>query len=335
MRRTIVKLTVNIVVLLFALFGILSAWLIATYLRETGDAARDAPSTGAFVVTERGRLFTHAEGPAAGRPVIFVHGTAAWSGFWRGTITRIGVAGYRAIAIDLPPFGFSERDRAGRYARQDQAMRLIALVEAMAPARPIIVGHSFGAGPVLEAVMMRPNLFGGLVLVAGALGLPEDGEVPAVDDGIASSLIGQPFIANLAIAASATNPWLTRYLLSTMIHRKEAATSEVADVLRQPQRLAGTTQAYAQWLPVLFRPERRALSGSPANLRTLPVPTAVIWGREDTLTPLPQGERIAALIPGATLDVMDGVGHIPHLEAPASFERLLLQRLEGMARSGG
>jgi pimeloyl-ACP methyl ester carboxylesterase len=335
MRRTILRLTANMVVLLFALFGIVSAWLIATYLRETGDAARDAPPTGAFVATERGRIFTQAEGPAPAQPVIFVHGTAAWSGFWRGTITRIGEAGYRAIAIDLPPFGFSERDPAGGYGRQDQATRLIALVEAMAPARPIIVGHSFGAGPVIEAVMKRPDLFAGLVIVAGALGLPEEGRPPARDDGIATALISQPFIANLAIAASATNPWLTRYLLSTMIHRKEAATPEVADVLRRPQRLAGTTQAYAQWLPVLFRPERTALSGTPANLRALPVPTAVIWGREDTLTPLPQGERVASLIPGATLDVLDGVGHIPHLEAPASFERLLLQRLEGMARPGG
>jgi pimeloyl-ACP methyl ester carboxylesterase len=62
------------------------------------------------------------------------------------------------------------------------------------------------------------------------------------------------------------------------------------------------------------------------------VPTLVIWGDRDTTTPLAQGQRLAQLIAGAELAVMPGVGHMPQIEDPARFNRLLLAFLQKAPR---
>lgn len=56
----------------------------------------------------------------------------------------------------------------------------------------------------------------------------------------------------------------------------------------------------------------------------------VIWGETDTLTPLPQGRAIAALLPNATLQVLPDTGHIPAIENPTGFDEALLEFLNGL-----
>ena len=72
--------------------------------------------------TRSGGVFVQEKGPADGIPVVLFHGTAAWSELWRRTSDALAAAGFRVIALDLPPFGFS--DRPGSYTRQDQAARI-------------------------------------------------------------------------------------------------------------------------------------------------------------------------------------------------------------------
>ncbi len=131
-------------------------------------------------------------------------------------------------------------------------------------------------------------------------------------------------------AAVVTNPLAMRPLLATMLHRKDAADASQAEILLHPMTRRGTTEAYAQWLPYLLLPERRALTATAAGVAAIQVPTALIWGEKDTVTPPDQGRRLRDLIPGSTLEIINGVGHIPHIEAPAEFGGLLKRRLAAM-----
>ena len=74
-------------------------------------------------------------------------------------------------------------------------------------------------------------------------------------------------------------------------------------------------------------PPANALSTRPKNFRALALPVEVIWGANDTATPLAQGERIVALVPGARMTVLPDIGHIPHIENPAAFDAALLAAL--------
>jgi pimeloyl-ACP methyl ester carboxylesterase len=57
-----------------------------------------------------------------------VHGTGAWSEIWRETMRRLAERGYRAMAADMPPFGFSERPSSRDYTTATQGRRLAALL---------------------------------------------------------------------------------------------------------------------------------------------------------------------------------------------------------------
>jgi len=73
------------------------------------------------------------------------------------------------------------------------------------------------------------------------------------------------------------------------------------------------------WLPQLFETPLDAVSTRPESWRALDLPVAVIWGKEDTVTPPEQAEELAELVPGAGITMLDGVGHIPQIEALRDF----------------
>ncbi len=71
----------------------------------------------------------------------------------------------------------------------------------------------------------------------------------------------------------------------------------------------------------------------PAKWRAFQLSVALIWGDQDSVTPLAQDEEFAALIPGATLTVLKDVGQIPHLEAPDQFSEALQKALSTITRA--
>ena len=109
--RRIIKLIGGLVaalVLIIALF-----WIRAGFVEsETREEA--APSTGRFVQAGDVELYIQEMGPADGPAILFIHGTAAWSEFWRETMTQLADAGFHCVAIDIPPFGFSQRPASSR-----------------------------------------------------------------------------------------------------------------------------------------------------------------------------------------------------------------------------
>ena len=317
MLRAIVALFLFILVLRLILRG-LADW------REAGATPPQGVSTFA---TPTGAVAAHVTGPADGPPILLVHGTAAWSGFWQEVADHLATRGWRVVAIDLPPFGWSERDPQSRYDRVAQAERLAAVVQALGkPAA--VVGHSFGAGPATELVLRHPDQLRGLVLVDAALGELD----PAAESGVAKAMRRTP-IAELVTAASVTNPNALEPLLRSMIARKEQAHRWVP-VLRTPMMREGTTSAYAAWLPNLFAKQDGALSRRTAELRKVRVPVALIWGGADTVTPLDQGKHIAGLTRARSLKVLPGVGYIPHIEDPEGFRRSLDQALASLPGEG-
>jgi pimeloyl-ACP methyl ester carboxylesterase len=58
-----------------------------------------------------------------------------------------------------------------------------------------------------------------------------------------------------------------------------------------------------------------------ADLASINVPTLVVWGNRDTLFPLAHAQHLAREIPSVTLEVLEGVGHCPHIESPARLAR--------------
>lgn len=116
-------------------------------------------------------MYVQDSGPPSGPVVLLVHGTGAWSEIGRRTLDTLAAAGYHAVAVDMPPFGYSERPASADYGDAAQARRILGVVTALGLERMTLVGHSFGARPAMEAYFLDRDRFSGLVLVDAALGL--------------------------------------------------------------------------------------------------------------------------------------------------------------------
>lgn len=317
----VARLLLAVLVVLALTLG-LFRWMAAQ--REVVQFGQNLPSDGLMVQTRAGRFFL-LEAGKPGRPqVLFAHGTAAWSGLWRPTLKAVAAVDYHAVAFDMPPFGWSQYPARPDYSRGVQALRLIALLEALGT-KPIVVAHSVGAGPVAEAVMLRPDLVSGLVVVDGAIALnshetPKSLPLPLRHAGL----------RELVASGTISNPYLTGWFLKQFIALDEAATPERVALLQEPMQRAGYTRAVSQWLPELLVPPVDALSTRPEAWQNMTVPLALIWGTADDVTPPEQAREIAALSRRAKLFMIKDVGHIPQIEAPEAFEKVLIEALQSL-----
>jgi pimeloyl-ACP methyl ester carboxylesterase len=302
---------------LLAVVVVLGFRLAAT-AREHGVRADLAPPTGRLIPTNSGGVFVQQKGPADGVPVVLFHGTAAWSELWRRTIDTLAAAGFNVIALDLPPFGFS--DRPGGYTRHEQAARVSDVLKQLRIGPAIIVGHSFGAGAATELAMRYPERARGLVLVDAALGLTE----PPSD---APGLLAPKWVREILVSLTITNPLATKTLLRSLIARKERALPEYVEILQRPTVLRDSTPDIADWLHYFAGSDRTALSADRGAYARMKVPTAIIWGDRDSVTPIEQARDLGTLLPQSTLTLLPELGHIPQIEDPDMFNPALLKIL--------
>ena len=329
--RWCVRAVVAVVLIAFLL---LSWFRWQAHRREILDARTSAPASGQFVEAGGLRIFVQQLGPADGPAVLFVHGTGAWSETWRESMQATADAGFHAIALDLPPFGFSQRPAGAHYSRPEQAGRILGVLDALHVRKAILVGHSFGAGATMEAVFIDPARIQGVVLVDGALGLK--GQTDADDSGspVVRGLLAATPLRNALVATFLTNPGYTEKLLQKFVDNPAAATPAKVRIYQQPLALEGSTVAIGDWLPVLVLPDRGSKSDRREAYRTLQVPVRLIWGAKDRITPLDQGVDLAQLLPRARLVSIEGIGHIPQIEDSRRFSQALVGQLDDLRASG-
>ncbi|MBX9651219.1 MAG: alpha/beta hydrolase [Xanthobacteraceae bacterium] len=309
----------GLLALLLLIVLVIVAFRLAASIRETRTRAELAPPTGHLVPTRSGSVFVQEKGPIDGIPVVLFHGTAAWSELWRHTSDAAAAAGYHVIALDLPPFGFS--DRPGGYTRADQAARINDVLGALKAAPAIIVGHSFGAGAATELAMRYPERARGLVLVDAALGL-----TAAPSD--APWAIQPKWIREILVSLTITNPAATKTLLEMLIAKKERALPEFVAILQRPIAQRDSTSDIADWLYYFLGADRAAVSADRSAYARLKTPVAILWGDKDSITPVEQALDLRTLLPPPTsLNLLPGLGHIPQIEDPDAFNDALLKAL--------
>ena len=318
----------SLVVLLCA--AVLSFLAFITRMRETAPRATSAPPSGRFVRAGDAEVYLQEAGPATGSPILLIHGTGAWSELWRETMTYLAGEGYRAIAIDVPPFGYSEKlVGADTFRRELQARRLAGVLDALELKKATVLAHSVGSRPAVELALAAPDRIRALILVDPALGFAPQraGEPPRFEQNdppaLQRAFFAAPPVRDALLGATASNPLLTRRVFEGFVSRREAVTDERVAVLQRPLAVERTTRAYGDWFENLMTSADSSLSSDFSRFRTYTMPVLLIWGDTDTVTPLWQGEDLRALIPGSRLEIVRGAGHIPHLEDPAAFQRAL------------
>ena len=308
--------------------GILFAFSVFALVRERDAGKTAAPDTGTFISAGDVELFVQTAGDKKNPPIMLVHGMAAWSETWRPVMEMLAERGWYVLAVDMPPFGFSERPEGGDFWRTAQAHRLNALLDTLAIQKITIVGHSYGSRSVLETAMRYPERVQALVLVDPALS--------GIYSTTTTSSGATTFLVNAVlrypiIASTMTNPFLSRFLLAKFIHDPADASDEILNVYRRPATLRASTEDLGAWLRGFMTGKDMGLSSDRENYSSLKK-VALIWGEEDTTTPLAQGEQLQKMIPKSTLVVIPNVGHIPQIEDTPAFNKALLKALASVSQ---
>jgi len=291
------------------------AWYrIAAADREVLSRSLACPLSGHFVRAGDVDMFVQQDGPPAGPPVLLVHGAGAWSEIWRGTMDTLISRGFHVVAVDVPPFGFSERPANADYGDEAQGRRILAVAEALHLTGVTLVGHSFGARPAMEAYFLDSLRFSRIVLVDAALGL--DDQVVQSQRIALRTLLAIAPLRNALVAATLTNPSLTDRFLRKFVSDPAVVTSERVAMLRRPFGVEHTTAAVGAWLRPFMLTHERSLASLRPLYEDIGVPMLILWGDSDQITPIAQGRDLAKLIPRAKFVELSGVGHFPPIEAP-------------------
>jgi len=159
-----------------ALLTILGFWLIVTaaslgYNAVTNGTA--APPPGLKFVQAGDINTRYNSWGTSGTPVVLVHGAVESVDTW-SRLVPVLATDHRVYAYDITGYGYSERKAP--YTIEHLANQLLGFLDAMhlggpRQPRPILVGHSLGAGIAAEATLEAPNRIGGIMFVDGD-GLP-------------------------------------------------------------------------------------------------------------------------------------------------------------------
>jgi pimeloyl-ACP methyl ester carboxylesterase len=265
-------------------------------------------------ITLHGRPLTYVQA-GSGPVLLLIHGMAGNFENWKAVIEPLA-RHHTVVAPDLPGHGGSAPG-AGDYSIGALAAGLRDLLVALGHERATLVGHSLGGGIAMQFSYQFPEITERLVLVSsGGLG-------PEVSPFLrAAALPGANlFIAATAAGASTVGAALARGLAVIGL-RPNADVAEVARgyaSLADPDRRAAFLATVRS---VIGTGGQRVHAGDRLYLAE-GTPVLIIWGARDPMIPLHHGENAHEAIPGSRLEVFEGVGHLPQLEAPERFIAVL------------
>jgi 3-oxoadipate enol-lactonase len=247
----------------------------------------------------------HHREAGSGRPLVLIHGFPFDSGMWQAQLD--GLRGrFRVIAPDLPGFGDSRPSRPFTVASAAaDVRRLLADLGAL----PCLLGGlSMGGYVCLELIAQFPADVTGLVLCDTRA----DADSPEARQN-RNRLIALAQSHGAGAIADAMEP-------------KLLAPGTAPDVRRSVRQMMETVPP-ATLVHCLAALRDRADSTN--RLRAFRVPTLVVLGEQDAITPRDAAEALVRGIPTAALRLIPGAGHMPPVEQPAAFNQTLLDWATG------
>ncbi|WP_433424350.1 alpha/beta fold hydrolase [Microtetraspora malaysiensis] len=301
LRRALKAVAALMVVVVAALLVVAYAWQPP----EERDFRSSWSAESRFVDTPVARF--HYTKTGNGSPVVLLPGGTLWIYTYRDTIPALA-GDHTVYAVDLPGYGYtSVHDEGFGYDVRAMTDALGSFMDAVGVPRASVVAHSLNGSVALYLAETRPERVGKLILMA-PLGLDAPGNanlemmrVPVIGEAV-TKLMGRSTFASGLSGAYA---------------HSERMTSRVVD---------------EYWAPLSHRPNRAAmwkqvreldLSLVERKLGGIRAPTLILWGDRDTFVAPEQADRLRRSIPGSTLRMFPGLGHILHEDEPALVNPVL------------
>jgi pimeloyl-ACP methyl ester carboxylesterase len=284
--------------LVFLVAGVLATWAPDRSVQQLSPRWATPPSQ--FLAVNGMQVHLRDEGPRDDPlPIVLLHGTSAslhtWDG-WAASLARER----RVIRFDLPAFGLTGPDPLNDYSITAYVRFVTAVVDTLGVRNFVLAGNSLGGQIAWGAAVALPQRVKKLALLDSA-GYP-----------IHSTSVPIGFVV-------ARTPGLRR--LMEHVLPRGLVESSLRNVYGDPSRVK--PELVDRYYELALRTGNRqalgirmdqAMSGEEGTIKTLKLPTLVMWGAKDRLIPLDNARRFESDIAGSRLIVFEDLGHVPHEE---------------------
>ena len=230
------------------------------------------------------RLHYDVLGPANGAPVVLVHGLGGRAEEWLDIAPALIKAGYRVYLPDLPGYGQSDKPADFSYSVADEAEAVAGFLNALNLKQVALGGISMGGAIVQHVAAKHPERVQRLMLFDAA-GIDEQ---PDWDTRL--------FTPETPFEVSELNVLLDP-------HPRRVPDFVARDIIRITKKNG--------W--VIRRALASMMTGNDATDTLLPqlkMPVLIVWGVEDKIMPLHQGDKMHSLVPQSELEIFPGCGHL-------------------------
>ncbi len=274
---------------------------------EAGVPQDAASGAEVAAVDVGGRKVSYAGAGQDGDVVLLVHGFGGDRNSWLFLQEPLA-ARYRVYALDLPGHGTSAKD-VGDGSAGVLADAVTGVLDALGADRAHLVGHSMGGAVAITVAARDPRRIASLTLIAPS--------------GFGTE-INAGFLRGFADAQTRRE---LKPVVGQLFADESLVTRQLVDDLLAYKRLDGVDEALHALLATLLLDGDAQRAESAAALAAVggAVPVTVIWGREDRIIPAAQADAVTS----ATRHLIDGAGHMPHMEKPAEVQHAIEEAMAG------
>jgi magnesium chelatase accessory protein len=264
----------------------------------------DWPNREASAFVEAAGIRWHVQRMGEGPPLLLLHGTGAATHSWRGMMPILARQ-FAVIAPDLPGHGFTGSPPAHRLSLPGMATDVSQLLRVLEINPEITVGHSAGAAILARMCLdgkIAPRL---LVSLNGAF-MPFGGVANQLLSPLTQLLVMNPLVPRLFAWQASTAGAVERLIQNTGSTIDAQGIALYRRLVRSPAHVAAALQMMANWR---LQPLLHDLPRLTTNL------LLVAADNDRSISP-DVARRVREIVPQATIEHLNGLGHLAHEERP-------------------
>jgi pimeloyl-ACP methyl ester carboxylesterase len=289
-----------IALLVFAAAGIVATWAPDKPVESLKARWAAAPSQ--FVDVGGLQVHLRDEGPRGDAvPIVLLHGTSASLHTWDGW-AQVLSAQRRVIRFDLPAFGLTGPNAQNDYNIDAYVRFVIAVMDQLKVQKFVLAGNSLGGEIAWATAVAAPARVQRLILVDAGGYVFTPASVP-----LGFRIARTPGLR--ALMEYTLPRGMVEGSLKNVYGDPAKVTPALVDLYMDMTLRTGNRKALGVRMTQLQ-------SQHEADIKTLKLPTLILWGAQDHLIPPDNAQRFAQDIAGAKLVLLPSLGHVPHEEDP-------------------
>ena len=240
--------------------------------------------------------------------LLLIHGFTASTYVWHAVAPRFADEGFHVVAVDLLGFGYSEKPASFEYTIEAQARMIARLMNRLGIGTATLVGSSYGGAVALTVALDYPERVEKLVLVDAVINddvknhpILRLASIPAIGELVTPFLVDSKRFMKMRMQgtiAPENHHLITKDRIESVIRPLSAANAHRAFLLTSRNWNANRIEKDAQFVKH---------------------PTLIIWGENDTVIPIENGEKLYSSILNSRFVVLKNCGHVPQEEKADDF----------------